>query len=202
MPAAAPTRSLTEAARALLSPSVVDLDPDPGSATPRYGRVPSLLDQVRDAVESSRGTGARAGAGHHRAPIGLSAVDVLADIESRCGRGPAHLLTRRVWAWVRVHDGDPAAVVVLDGWTAHARAVVDPPRPIGLRTARCPHCRARSVRVLDGGEWVRRPALMVDRDAQRAVCGRCGTEWGADRLALLAAVLEQQGADDPDPPAA
>jgi len=158
--------------------------------------VPSLLAQLCDAVESSRGTGHRGAAGPHRSAIGLSAADLIGDIERVVGSGPRPTLHRRVWRWVRVHDTDPSAAAALACWVERARDVVDPPRPVTVVGA-CPHCRRTVVHVLDAGEWVRRPALQVDRDAGRARCigPGCGATWDQAHMPLLARVLEQQASE-------
>jgi hypothetical protein len=162
----------------------------------RRAPVPSLLDQVVDAVASSRGHGRGARRGG-RPPLDPAAVDLLHEIERHVGPGRRMLLGRRVWAWVRAHHADPAAPDLLRSWVARARDIVEPPRPIGLAAA-CPACGARTVLVEDSGEWVRRTALHVDRatgDA-RCIAPRCGAVWGLDLLPHLASVLEQQRAED------
>lgn len=161
------------------------------------GHVPSLLEQVCDAVESSSGTGHRSSSGPHRAAIGLSAADLIGVIEREVGKGPRIALPSRVWAWVRAHHSDPDAVDTVEEWVRAARAVVDPPRPVGL-VAACPRCRRRVVHVEDAGERVRRPALQIDRVSGTARCigPGCGAVWGPDYLAHLAAVLEQQQRDE------
>lgn len=157
------------------------------------GHVPSLLEQVCDAVESSSGSGHRTSRGVHRAAIGLSAADLISDIEREVGKGPRAALVRRVWAWVRVNHSNAAAVDTIEGWVTRARAVVDPPRPVGL-VAACPRCRRRVVHVEDAGERVRRPALQVDRTTGEARCiaPGCGAQWGPQFLVHLAQVIEQQ----------
>lgn len=159
----------------------------------RHGTVPSLLEQVCDAVQSSRGNGHRASGGAHRAAIGLTAAELVGSIERAVGGGPRDQLTRRVWAWVRGHAADDAAAWTMAEWLDRARDVVSPPRPVGL-VAACPECGRRVVYVDDSGERVRRPALQVDRATGWARCTApgCRAAWSPQRLQLLARVLEQQ----------
>lgn len=167
------------------------------AAGARHAHILSLLEQVCDAVQSSRGTGRRSGSGPHRSAIGLAAADLLGSIERAVGRGPRDLLTRRVWAWVRGHAADPAAAATMAAWVERARDVVDPPRPVSI-VAACPKCHRRVAYVEDSGEQVRRPALQVDRATgwARCIAPGCHAEWEPARLHFLARVLEQQAAED------
>lgn len=159
------------------------------------GEQPSLLDQLCDAVESSQGGGRRS-TSQHRSPIGLAAAELLTDIERTAGRGPRDQLARRVWTWAAGRGTDPDAIELAATWVASARDVLNPSRPLDL-VAACPVCGARTAHVDDAGEMVRRAALQLDRVSgwARCIAPRCGAEWPPSRLALLAAVLEQQ-ADD------
>ena len=180
--------TLLDHARTLLSPRVVDLLRE---QPPHTAHVPALLDLVADAVESSTGTGHRSSRGTSRSPIGLSAADLLSDIEAVVGRGPRSWLVRRAWRWVHTHSADPHAVDTLAGWVSRAREVVEPPRPLRL-AAPCPACGRAVVMVEDGGERVRRPALEVDRASMWARCLACPARWSPAHLVHLAAVLDQQ----------
>lgn len=166
----------------------------------RHGAVPSLLDQVREAVTSSSGNGHRGSAGPHRSPIGLSAAELLGAIEREVGHRYTGPLDRDVWAWVNGHTAAPWAVDTMAGWVSRARAVVDPPRPVSLAAA-CPQCGRSVVHVEDSGERVRRAALQVDRTTGTAACiaPGCDAVWTPDRWAFLAAVLEQQTREERDP---
>jgi hypothetical protein len=158
--------------------------------------LPSLLDQLCDAVQSTSGGGGAA-AGPHRAAIGLAAAELLGQIERAVGHGPRVELGRRVWTWAKRHAADPTTAHTAAAWLAVARGVLEPERPLGL-VAACPQCRARLVYVEDAGEWVRRPALQVDRRDGTARCTapQCGAIWPPAQLPLLAAVLEQQSVDE------
>jgi hypothetical protein len=163
-------------------------------AQARRGDVPSLLEQVRDAVTSSTGSGHRSSSGPHRSPIGLTAAELLGEIERTVGHRYTTALHRDVWAWVRTHAANPATVDTLSGWVSRARGVVDPPRPVAL-AAPCPQCgRAVAHVVDDTGERVRRPALQIDRVTGNATCltPGCDAVWTPDRWPLLARVLRQQ----------
>lgn len=189
--------TLLDHARALLLPRDVDLLRE---TPPHTARVPALLDLVCDAVESSTGTGHRSSRGTSRSPIGLSAADLLGEVEDVVGRGPRSWLVRRVWRWVHAHTADPDAVDTLAVWVARAREVVEPPRPMRL-AAPCPACRVAVVHVEDGGERVRRPALEVDRSTGWARCLACPARWSPAHLVHLAAVLDQQRQDTCSNPA-
>lgn len=154
-----------------------------------HGRVPALLDQVVDAIESSSGSGHRTAAGPHRSPIGLSAAALVADIERHVGGGPRRELVSRCWAWVR---SGPADAQVLAGWVSRAHAVIDPPRPVEL-AAPCPQCGVAVVHTPDdSGERVRRPALAIDRVSGTVSCCGCRASWGPDLWEFLARVLDDQ----------
>lgn len=164
----------------------------------REAMVPSLLDQVVEAIESSSGSGHRTAAGAHRSPIGLAAAALVGDVERVVGHGPRRRLCAAVWAWVRAGLGPDTVdgtTAQLAAWVARAHAVVDPPRPVELAAA-CPQCRARTVRTPDdAGEAVRRPALEIDRVSGMVTCARCRAQWGPELWEFLARVL----ADDPGP---
>lgn len=164
--------------------------------------VPSLLDQVVDAIESSSGTGGRTRSHAHRSPIGLAAAALIGDIEATVGQvvghGPRALLARRCWAWVTATREAPGTAATLADWVARARQVVEPSRPVDL-AAPCPAC-GESVSWLpdDSGQVVRRAALQVDRGTGWARCtarpgGRpCGATWSPGVLVHLATVLESE----------
>jgi hypothetical protein len=171
----------------------------------RTTQLPSLLDQLLDAVHPSQGGGG-AGAGPHRAPADLSAAELVAQIRRAVGARPEQDLAMRLRSWASLANHwrgtDPVrltwAADSAEYWVSAAQGVLDPPRPLDL-VAACPECESRIVYVNDdSGELVRRPALQVDRITGTARClaRGCSATWGPERLAFLAAVLEQQALDE------
>jgi hypothetical protein len=162
--------------------------------------VPSLLDQVIDAIESSSGTGGRTRSHAHRSPIGLAAAQLVGDIEAVVGHGPREQLARRAWGWAVRHSATPRARAHLGDWLSRARQVVEPARPVDL-AAPCPACgESVSWAADDTGQVVRRAALQIDRTTGTARCtarphGRpCGATWSSGALTFLANLLEAQAA--------
>jgi hypothetical protein len=161
--------------------------------------VPSLLDQVVDAIESSSAA-ARPGAvaKAHRSPIGLAAAQLVGDIEAVVGHGPRPQLARRTWGWAVRHSATPRAGAHLADWLTRARSVVEPSRPLDL-AAPCPACGETVAWLADDcGLPVRRTALQIDRATGHARCvarphGRpCGASWAPGALTFLAGLLETQ----------
>lgn len=160
--------------------------------------VPSLLDRVMDAIESSSGTGGRTRSYGQRSPIGLGAAALVADIEAVVGGGPRTQLPRRTWGWAVRHAADPRTAETLTGWLDRALAAVEPSRPVDL-AAPCPACGQRFAWLPDDtGQVVRTAALRVDRDSGWARCvarplgNACRASWSPGQLTLLAQVIEQQ----------
>jgi hypothetical protein len=167
------------------------------SLSARDVEVPSLLDQVVDAIESSSGSGHRSSSGPSRSPIGLAAAALVGDIEREVGHhGPRAQLGHAVWTWVAgapvsAGQGGPAAGEVLARWVARAHQVINPPRPVELAAA-CPQCGTRTVRAPDdSGQVVLRPALQIDRVSGMVTCAAswCRASWGPELWEFLARVL-------------
>lgn len=173
--------------------------------------LPSLLDQLRDAVESSSSTGGAASAGAHRSPIGLAAAELLGEIRDAARTVPsprddqqrpvtdlAALL--RHWASHAGHwrTTDPDRLVhsaqAAERWVATGRAVLNPPRRLTAVGA-CLVCGRATAHVRDdAGEIVRRPALELDptTGTARCIAPGCGAYWPAEKVPFLAAALEDQ----------
>ena len=171
------------------------------AVTATTGAVPSLLDQLRDAVQSSSSTGGAASAGAHRSPIGLAAAELLAHIEREVGRGPIRQRVRlwaeqvRTWA-----DEQPEvlahAAQLAEQWVATGRGILNPQRRLVAKGA-CPQCGRTTVHQPDDtGEVVRRPALELHvgsgTASARCIAPGCGAHWPAGMLQHLARVLEEQ----------
>lgn len=165
------------------------------------GWTPSLLEQLRDAVQSTSGGGG-ASAGPHRSPIGLAAAELLTHIQ-RTTRAPADVdLAAHLHGWARDaghwQTDDPDRLLVnatlAQQWAASAHNLLNPQRPLTLAEP-CPECGRAIAHVRDDtGEIVRRAALELDRDTGTARCtaAGCGATWPPERIQLLAAVLEEQ----------
>lgn len=157
--------------------------------------VPSLLDQLADAVQGSGGSNGAGGAGAYRAAIGLAAAGLLAGIRQYIGcHTPDLALGLRDWA--ALIQNDPALwdmaeqERIAEGWVVQAKAIVEPPRWSEI-PAECPMCRTRYVWVYEDGERVRRAALRINLTEGFAECGslECGARWDEDHLRDLAGLL-------------
>lgn len=174
--------------------------------------LPSLLDQLLGAVESSsNNAGGGSTAGVHRSVIGLSAAEIVHDIEitTRWGNTasgghdphPDLAVQLRRWAARSPHwrVANPNYLINAarraEDWVTAARTQLNPPRRWS-HPGRCPNCGAAVAQVPDDtGQIVRRPALELDRTTATARCLNCPARWESERLPLLAAVLEQQAND-------
>lgn len=153
--------------------------------------LPSLLDQLHDAVESSQGTGSGS-AGVSRSPIGLNAAELLGHIQRAVAwRGTGQLADRlRAWAYDPARTDDDAQAA--EQWVDDARAVVQPDRGFELGGA-CPLCGTRYVWVQDGDERTRKAALQVSYASRSARCiaPGCTGRWPKEYLEHLARVVVQ-----------
>lgn len=83
------------------------------------------------------------------------------------------------------------AAALATWWAEHARAVLNPGRPLSLAGA-CPRCDTRTVLVdSDLGERVQRHALDVDPRSGITRCLACPAIWRIGEFEHLARVLEQ-----------
>ncbi len=166
--------------------------------------LPSLLDQLVDAVSSSQGGGG-ASAGPHRWIFGVDASELLGSIRRTVSaRSTADLAVRlRSWAGLAGHwrtenpDRLLANAFAAESWVAEAHEVLEPRRKM-TAVGSCPECLCATTFALDDlGEWVRKPALEIDVRSGWARCtvAGCTAQWSPEQLPLLAAVLEQQAAE-------
>lgn len=175
--------------------------------------LPSLLDQLEAAVESSSSLGGPSGAGATRSPIGLAAAELLADIRHAVRWGTlAHpdgkplppTLRDQLRAWVaRAGHWQTEAPHYLaiaaqraEQWVEKARAILTPPRTFGIAGA-CPRCGRRTAHVRDdAGDYVRRDAVQVDYATETARClaHDCDGVWPPEMLAWLGATMRAEGA--------
>jgi hypothetical protein len=179
--------------------------------TARQTELPSLLDQLQAAVESSTSLGGPSGSGPTRSPIGLAAAELLADIAHAVrwgqlahpdGKELAPTLAEQLREWVarsgywRTHAAAYLAIAAqrAEQWVAKARAILTPPRTFGL-VGECPACHRRTAHVRDdAGEWVRKDAVQVDYATETARCVGygCGAVWPPEMLAWLGATMRAE----------
>jgi hypothetical protein len=160
--------------------------------------IPSLLDQLHAAVESSQGVGISAGV--HRSPIGLNAAELLGHIQRTVGHRPdgPQPLTERLQHWARetARRADAAELLeqatLAERWVVDARAIVQPDRGFEIRGA-CPLCGTRYVWVQDGDERVQKAALQVSYATRSARCiaRGCTGHWAPEYLEHLTRVVVQ-----------
>lgn len=191
----------------------------------RATELPSLLDQLVDAVQSTQGAGGVASAGVHRWHYGVDAAQLLADIDRTVRPTPARQapyrplvelpadhrarprtrdLPRLIRSWAGLagywRTQRPqqllANAAAAERWITHARDVLSPRRLL-TAVGECPSCGQATAHVASGDEWVRRPALEIDVATgwARCIVPGCGSTWAPEQLAFLASVLEQQAAE-------
>jgi hypothetical protein len=163
-------------------------------------RLPSMLEQLQDAVHSTQGGGG-ASAGPHRSPIGLAAAELLHSIDRACSGCPGATLTDRLRYWAglsgvwRTQAPQWLLLRSLDAqqWVTQGWEILDPSRVTPI-PGMCPRCRRRTVRAPDDlGEWVERPVLNLARDEGTVHCtAPCREAWGPDRLRWLGELLAEQ----------
>lgn len=188
-------------------------------------RLPSMVEQLVDAVANTQGGGGAA-AGPHRSPIGLAAAELVHRIErvtrpapSRRGeyrrldrprpvkprpKPTADALTAslRHWAAQAGHWRTQQPEQLLDAartaerWAAAGWEILDPTRITPI-PGMCPRCRRRTVHVVDDlGEQVERAVLNLARDEGTVRCtAPCPEAWGPDRLRWLGELLAEQDAE-------
>lgn len=159
--------------------------------TSTTAEIPSLLDQLQQAVESSTSTGGPTGAGAHRSPIGLEAAELLGHITRTTTHRGRGALADSIRTWAASPHADPDHA---EHWVTRAREIVNPTRSFEIR-GRCPVCRRRRVWVTDPttGLRVRRAALQVSYATRSAHCiaEGCTGRWSDGYLDHLAAVVQQ-----------
>lgn len=182
------------------------IDPDSGAVigidgTTRHA-VPSLLQQLRRSVASTRASG---GGPSKSAPIPISAdaYDLLTDITARTvklvemsGATPGssseedrlRAVVASAAAWSDL-QAVYAVRLVLSKWVARIRDLLDPPKRLYLAAA-CPRCEVSMVWRRDEalGEEVQQPALQVD-GKRGCTCAACGAHWDPTLFQHLASVL-------------
>jgi hypothetical protein len=163
----------------------------------RRVRLPSLYQQVVEAVESHRAGGGGKWAGQF--PFWADALVLLGEIDSEVLK--MHSAPHSWSGWtvqrleaVKQHGWRPQDCKLmlaysgkLDVFSKRAEALFAP-KPIGLPDA-CPECGERWVYRLQDGEQIRVCALQITEDG--ATCGNplCRANWPVERLQILGKIL-------------
>jgi hypothetical protein len=204
-----PVDELAEAVAALLDPPAPELFEVDWRAI--GAELPSLLDQLEDAVESSNSHGSKASS-VYKAPAHLDVVALLTDIDRTIAIGLRSVGYRgrldlpraqkiKVWAshageWRAVRpDYLHESVGVVRRWVIRGRNILVPdPQTIETRAQPCPQCKSRTAMVWneDLGERVQRPSLYLDTSTLIVVCRCCGEQWPASMHAFLRRLLEDR----------
>ena len=186
------------------------LDTDAG---PKYVKANSLLDQLREAVESSmKGGGGRAQ--KNTLPLNADALDLLNDIKTTATEywslfTQTHTvhgtLENRIQTWAantRSHreEATQTAERITTGWIKRIESLFNPPNIRPLQKP-CPHCSRLKADVEKDGETVRTWALTVDVTGDRrewhASCAWCGAEWANEDMGTLLTSLDYTPLDTP-----
>jgi hypothetical protein len=208
-----PADELAEAVSLLVEPQPVDVL-DPGWQELGI-ELPSLLDQLVEATESSS---SRGGAARSRqtAPASLDVLGLLDSIDrwvasglrydgyrGRFDLGRAALLMRWASCAGRWRATDPrylqASVIEARRWVIRAENILTPdPQTIETRAQPCPRCGKRTamVRNDDLGEDVQRPSLYLDKAQMVVFCRCCHTQWPSSLWGLLRQMLEDRPATE------
>ena len=160
--------------------------------------LPSLLEQLADAVHSTRGAGNKASS-VHRSAIGFAAAELLGHIQRAVWARPDDDLPAKLreWSDAVVAEQNPTALPecadLAETWVREARNVLTPERSFEL-VAPCPACGNRWVYVLDDfGQRVKKSVLQVSETERVARCihPSCGQRWPETHWPLLIAALNQ-----------
>jgi hypothetical protein len=175
-----------------------NLEADPLLATVSQVRVPRTLWMGRHSRSNTSS-----------APVMLSAVDLLAEVDDAVGRPAGERAgwsrSRQVRAWSARMMSSASLDTVTEAaelaarWVEQARALFEPPRWLALRSVACPACGAEQITTPDrAGEDVLAPALVADLSNGSVTCcvTDCGAQWPAEHLGLLAQTLGLQTATE------
>jgi len=157
--------------------------------------LPSLYQQVAEAVQSHRAGGGGKWAGQF--PFWADALVLLNEIDAEvlkmhpAPHGWRGWTVQRLTA-VRQRGWRPQDCGVMLGWAekldvfAKRAEALFAPKPIPLSDA-CPECGEKTVYRNQDGEFVRSAALQITDDG--ATCGSCKANWPVERLELLGKIL-------------
>lgn len=161
----------------------------------RRVRLPSLYQQVVEAVQSHRAGGGGKWAGQF--PFWADALVLLGEIDAEVVRMHPHPHQWQGWtvqrlAAVSERKWRPQDCKQMLGYaeklsTFSKRAeALFAPKPIPLPDA-CPECGEKTVYRNQDGEEVRTPALQITENG--ATCGACRANWPIERLPMLGRIL-------------
>lgn len=148
-------------------------------------RHPSLLNQLRAAIDGSAVDDIGSRVGQSKPPVALAALDVLLRIEAGssvwCSARLGLTLRPTVEAnllQLTPHADDDTLACDIQSWWRWARVeTMWDGRPRDLRDP-CPYCAQRMLRVA----W----------DVSAAWCRECGADWDRTDLGVLGAMIDAQ----------
>lgn len=203
---------LWQAVDRLTSPTREKLERDQGAT--QWVRLPSLFDQLVEAVQSGRGSEGH-GRQASRPPLDIACVSLLIEIAEAVADAMRSYERNRTFhtptdlrsvasSVVADPDGDQDWwTEQIQSWCGQIRAVIsnDVDRPWHLHGVACPECAAIHVTNPEDGELVRRPAVVVTwaRGYVRAVeCRMCGAVWyrGSDLERLVEKITARHANPD------
>lgn len=204
-------RDLWGAADRLTKPTRTKLIRDDGAS--ESVELPSLLDQLVEAMESGTETGTAHGVPASRPPTDAAALSLLIEIagtirdacrQRRIKRSFDDAKDLRALVSAINTEGQPdridACARLVGSWCGRIKATIssDPDRTWRMHGAACRVCRSTSVPVFeDDGSEARQPALIVhsqDGRIERISCDFCGSVLSSD--AMLDIVRETRKAVD------
>lgn len=209
------SQDLWSAVDGLTNPRRERVDRDNGRG--EWITLPSLFDQLTEAVQSGPGSGGHGRQGS-RPPLDVECVSLLLDIAGAVADACRGLELKRTFdtpedlrsvvsRLIREPDsGDEQDwwVTQIRAWCGQIRATIssDPDRPWELHDVPCPECGARTTHSNNDTERVRRPAITVwwSRGYVRAVeCRVCTAVWyrGTDLETLVERMLQTQKPSQP-----
>lgn len=162
-------------------------------------RLPSLYQQVADAVQAHRG--GSGGGWSQQLPFWADAMVLLDRIDSEVVRMWPHPHRWSGWTVQRLQvlreqkwrPQDCGLMLTyaakLDEFAKRSEALFAP-KPIPLPDP-CPECGEKTVYRDQDGEEVRSPALQITENG--ATCGACRANWPVERLELLGKILGYSG---------
>jgi hypothetical protein len=172
--------------------------------------LPSLLEQLLDAVGSSQLAANGAAGSVHRIPIDPKAVELVAEIQRAVYGQPGGTPTAQLrnWAAALTEENNatalPEAAQWAERWVVRAREIVAPDDIEQVAVEPCPRCGNSWVHARDDtGEIVRKPALQVRRGRPtpsgntvggeiRCMWQSCGARWPQIEYDFLVSLMEQK----------
>jgi hypothetical protein len=195
-------RDLWNAVDSLLNPTRVRLPRDFDIA-PEWVTLPSLWDQLAEAIDSLTGRAA-SGAQRSRPPCNAEALSLLLEIAYAVRDGCLRARIKRtrdvpkdlrqiVSHVIRINDPNALnqSLTLIRSWSAQVKLTIsnDPDRTWRMHGAACRVCGCTTVAVWDAdGEEARQPALIVhseDGIIDMIICDFCGQTLTGDDLTQI-----------------